>query len=752
MISFRFSIVLTVWAFCNFICKAQGDSLSVYDIRTLQFTQQDSLPVTTDTLHDTTTITDPINRSEHSSIVDTVKPVTTDTIDNNLAKLDKVYVDAVAEREFQSNQSVSIIKPEKWADTRKNLADVISDLPGIQTRKYGGEGSFQTVSIRGVDGKEVQVFLDGVHLNSAMGGAVDLGLIELENADEIKVYKGIIPSSYGGNSLGGVIDITSKKHLKGNVSGVGASVGAYGYRKMTLQLNNTIKEKIRLFSAVSYTSSQNNWKYLDRNKTSFITSDDTIAMVKNHEHQKLAVSIVPSIELPNDKVLQASTCITTSTTGIPGTEGSINRTAKGKESVALFTLSSVDHLIDTLKKVVFTKKIGYGYTGNSVFYTSLDTSMGANHGSMVMFHDSYCSLSSDLHNVDMSIQSKIRILPGLTSDVTASANYSKILTKSESNSFINGNDWPGSSQNISLAGDVDWNLRYSVFTPGAHISMAGKLSRYETDGGNNTIISEVVKSSDEIDYPWSVAGGVYCGVAEYGKIFINGAKYMSTPSLRERYGYNGAVIPNPDLQNENGNVFEAGLRFKNVHLRIESVFFMQSIKNGIVFHNDGKMSKPVNIGKTSTTGVECSSFLYPWQFLKLDISGTWQQARNVSDYYNQYGRMLPNEPDLTISAGTELTVFKRFILNYSIVFKTLYYRDDGNVLRVPANEKAAGTMFHNVNVSMKLAKNITTGFSISNLTTDNIRYETLISGTQESNYSWTVFPQNEWNFYFRLKI
>lgn len=744
--------MLIVWAVLSFICKAQDDSVSTGDTLLGQFKHNDSLQVLTDTLHDSGAITEVNKINSHLVPIDTVKSVEKTNNYSEFVKLDKVYVDAVAEREFQSNQSVTIIKPEKWTDTRKNLADVMSGIPGVQTRKYGGQGSFQTVSIRGVDGKEVQVFLDGVHLNSVMGGAVDLGLIELENTDEIKVYKGIVPSSYGGNSLGGVIDITSKKHLKGNASGAGIAIGAYGYRKATLQLNSTVKDGIRLFSAVSYTSSQNDWKYLDRNKTSVITSDDTISTVKNHEHQKIAISVIPSIELPNDKVLQLSANITASATGIPGKEGSVNRTAKGKESIALFTLSSADHRIDSLKKVVFTKKIGYGYTGNSVFFTSLDSSMGAAHGSLPMFHDSYCNLSSDLHTIDMTIQSGIAILPGLTSDINASVNYSKILTNSESNSFIAGNDWPGSSQNVSLSCDADWNLQRENFHPGAQISMAGKMTRCETDGGNNTILSKTVNSSDEIDYPWSMAGGLYCGISDYGRIFINGAKYMAVPSLRERYGFNGAVIPNPDLQNEDGTVFEAGLRFRNLRLKAESIFFVQSVNNGIVFHNDGKMSKPVNIGKTLTKGIEFSSICYPWAFMKVDISGTWQKARNISTYYNQYGRRLPNEPDLTISAGTEISIRKTFSFNYSLEFKTLYYRDDGNVLRVPADEKLAGSFSHNVIISLKLTKNITTGFSISNLTTDVIRYETLISGTQESNYSWTVFPQNEWNFYLRLKI
>src|SRR5512133_883246 len=237
MNSFSFSIVLIAWVACSFIGSAQSYSLSVRDTLPVQFTQRDSISVVIDALHDTTTITDSIKHSEHSLAIDTLKPVETTTADTRLVKLDKVYVDAVAEREFQSNQSVSIIKVDNVAGYRKTIADIIAEEPGVQTRKYGGEGSFQTVSVRGVEGKEVLVFLDGALLNSAMGGAVDLSLIDPENIDEIRLYKGFVPAEFGGNAIGGVIDIRSKPSLRDNSGGVNVSLGAYGSQKYNVQLN-----------------------------------------------------------------------------------------------------------------------------------------------------------------------------------------------------------------------------------------------------------------------------------------------------------------------------------------------------------------------------------------------------------------------------------------------------------------------------------------------------------------------------------
>jgi outer membrane cobalamin receptor len=80
-------------------------------------------------------------------------------------------------RRYESNRSVLIIGPQEGLGTNKSVADAIAEHTGIQTRKYGGMGSFQTISIRGVKGSEILVLLDGVPLNSAMGGAVDLGAI-----------------------------------------------------------------------------------------------------------------------------------------------------------------------------------------------------------------------------------------------------------------------------------------------------------------------------------------------------------------------------------------------------------------------------------------------------------------------------------------------------------------------------------------------------------------------------------------------
>ncbi|MCX7726782.1 MAG: TonB-dependent receptor plug domain-containing protein [Chitinispirillaceae bacterium] len=223
---------------------------------------------------------------------------------DKIIELDTIsVVDRKNNKVFTSHFSFSVIKSSEWLGTNKTLADIISEQTGIQTRRYGGSGSFQTISIRGVEGKEVLVFLDGIPLNSSMGGAVDLSTINPENIEEIEIYKSIIPAKFGGNSLGGVINLKSKRDgtsskIKNLLTIKG---GAYGYKEASLNSIGKIKNNITLFSGINYISSDNNWNYLDRNKTPYNLTDDKISKVENHKYTAFDVMVNPTFLLPNDK-------------------------------------------------------------------------------------------------------------------------------------------------------------------------------------------------------------------------------------------------------------------------------------------------------------------------------------------------------------------------------------------------------------------------------------------------------------------
>jgi outer membrane cobalamin receptor len=754
MFNFRFSIVLIVWAVCSFICKVQGDSLSVDDTLAVRFTQRDSISAATDSpdsIHDTTTIIDSIKQYSHTLVVDTIKSVKTDTTDFNLTKLDKVYVDAVAEREFQSNQSVSIIKVDDVVGYRKTIADIIAEEPGVQTRKYGGEGSFQTVSVRGVEGKEVLVFLDGALLNSAMGGAVDLSLIDPECIDEIRLYKGFVPAEFGGNAIGGVIDIKSKHSLKDNAGGVNASVGAYGFQKYNLQLNHFVNEKARLFGAARIKVSENDWKYIDRNNTPYNPDDDIISKVKNHRHKSYAVSLLPSFYMSSGRVAFLDINITSSSTGIHGDEGSDNKTALEEQGLLLLALRLNRDVASDVRRFVLTPRISYSLNKSKVFWTSLDESMGTSHGSISTIPNAYGKLESNLNIVSMSTTADWYITKNIGAVIHVAAKQSVITANEESSHLPVGSDYPANSQELGIAADLHFTGPILLtLSPEAVVAASINAVRNETEGGENFLLARKITHEDTLLYPWSVRGGLGCGISEYLRVFSNIARYTSIPSIRERYGYNGAFEPNENLQNENGLSVEAGVRFKKRISRIESVCFYQSTKNGIKLESDGAMTRPVNIEKTRTYGVEFNGMINPIQPLMLTLSGTWQKARNLSHRYSEYGLSLPNEPDLSLQAGCQLTIRNVVILEYEVGYKTVFYRDRGNTWQIPENSKWYGTFNHSTKAEITINKKIKAGVSVSNVSGNVFTLKTLISGADESGYSWTTYPQNEWNIYVRM--
>jgi vitamin B12 transporter len=71
-----------------------------------------------------------------------------------------------------------------------NVADAIRNFAGVNIKDYGGIGGLKTVSVRSLGANHTAVLFDGVQLNDAQGGQIDLSKFNLANVQEITLYNG----------------------------------------------------------------------------------------------------------------------------------------------------------------------------------------------------------------------------------------------------------------------------------------------------------------------------------------------------------------------------------------------------------------------------------------------------------------------------------------------------------------------------------------------------------------------------------
>ncbi|MEO8887086.1 MAG: TonB-dependent receptor [Mucilaginibacter sp.] len=75
-----------------------------------------------------------------------------------------------------------------------NVADAVRNFSGVVIKDYGGIGGLKTISVRGLGANHTSVIYDGVQVNDAENGQVDLGKLNLNNIREISLYNGQPPN------------------------------------------------------------------------------------------------------------------------------------------------------------------------------------------------------------------------------------------------------------------------------------------------------------------------------------------------------------------------------------------------------------------------------------------------------------------------------------------------------------------------------------------------------------------------------
>ena len=91
------------------------------------------------------------------------------------------------------------------------IDDLLSEVPGVQIRRFGGAGERFEISIRGSRPEQVPVFLDGVRLNTSLTGRSDLSGICLDVLEEIQVTRGAGAARAGSGAIGGVVNLVSRR-------------------------------------------------------------------------------------------------------------------------------------------------------------------------------------------------------------------------------------------------------------------------------------------------------------------------------------------------------------------------------------------------------------------------------------------------------------------------------------------------------------------------------------------------------------
>ncbi len=155
--------------------------------------------------------------------------------------------------------TVNVVRPDDFKGEQKTLPDLLLTVPGVHVREVNGKGQYTTVTMRGSTAAQVGVFIDGVLANLGGDTAVDLSTIPVKNVERIEVYRGYIPSRFGGTFMGGVINIVTKKPETTNVS-LEFGKSSYGGKKGSMEITAPLGDGSLMIGA-NYESSDGDFKY-----------------------------------------------------------------------------------------------------------------------------------------------------------------------------------------------------------------------------------------------------------------------------------------------------------------------------------------------------------------------------------------------------------------------------------------------------------------------------------------------------------
>jgi vitamin B12 transporter len=149
-----------------------------------------------------------------------------------------------------------------------NVADAIRNFSGVNIKDYGGIGGLKTVSVRSLGANHTAVLYDGVQLNDAQNGQIDLSKFNLNNVQSITLYNGQPEELLQPARTFASASVLSIKTIRPTLTAnkpyqiqAGVKAGSFGLINPYLQWQQRISNNWQLVINGNYLNANGRYKY-----------------------------------------------------------------------------------------------------------------------------------------------------------------------------------------------------------------------------------------------------------------------------------------------------------------------------------------------------------------------------------------------------------------------------------------------------------------------------------------------------------
>ncbi len=626
-----------------------------------------------------------------------------DDAPSSLTETETVVVEEAAAPPDTGSHDVSafatIVPREQFAGTGADLGEVLDRTVGVQVRNFGGLGDLSTISIRGSTAEQVEVFLDGIPLNRALGGGVDLSTLPLGNVERIEVYRGTAPTGLALTNLGGAVELATSPAYGDDETALSVGGGSFGTLDTAASLRRGVGP-FHLFASGGYTRSEGDFRFEDDNGTPKNPADDAVVSRRNNDFQSVAFLGKADTDLPADLSLTLADDFFWKEEGVPGIG------SNQSDSARLATFRDLAHALvrghgwldGTLD---LEERLEFGYQREAFRDVDGEIGVGAQDSRNTTF--SYASVS----------QLTQRPIPELALTFLGDLRHEEFRPADE---LLDPEEGPTSKRNAAhlvLESETRVFGERLILDPAVRFAYVEDARRpfgpFVTAGPQNAVDRRVT---------WKVGARGY--VTEWLEARGNASTSFRAPSFTELFGDRGSIIGNPKLDPERGFNWDIGLAFVPLDgdflraVRLEAIYFYSDVDDRILFiQNSQRTAVAENVASSRSQGVELTAAAHFPAGFRASANATFQATEDLSPAPSRHGNDLPGQPRNDVAMRVEWR--ERPVT----LFTELEYI--GSNFLDPANlEEVSDRVLVSSGFKIRVTDEITLAFDARNLADDRV--------------------------------